>query len=685
MEQAGRASLERMIKVLAALMLTVLGMCAASARESAAVITPRDTATLITDTDAIVPGRPLRVALRLRLAPGWHTYWQNPGDAGLAPDIAFTLPPGAAATPIAWPAPQRVAEGPVMTFAYTGDTVLPATITPAGAPLHLQAHASWLVCSTVCVPEEAIFTLDLPAGQPGPSAEAPLFAAAAARTPVASPYIAHIAPDGVLSLAGDGLPVAAVRGATFFPAAAGVIDNDAPQRLSVRGDALHVALHPGASFDAKANLAGLLVLRDVKGGETYLDIVATPGPAVVPGPPLARMLLFALAGGLILNLMPCVFPVLAMKALGLARLSGEARGTVRGHALSYTAGVVLAFLALGSALLALRSAGQAAGWGFQFQSPVFVAAMAWLLFGVGLNLSGVFAVGAGFAGTGQALAGRHGHTGSFFTGLLAVLVATPCTAPFMGAAIAGAVAAPPGVTLLVFGVMGLGLALPYTLLAAAPGLARLLPRPGVWMDVLKQALAFPMYGAAAWLVWVVSQEAGSDGVLGTASGMVALGFAAWALGWAQRSGRGRRLALGAAIAGVAATLAMVPGLRVASGPVAQASAGSEPFSPARLAALREAGRPVFVNMTAAWCVSCLVNERIALAPHAVQAALAQHHVAYLKGDWTRQDPVITTFLRDHGRDGVPLYLFYAPGQAPAVLPQILTESAMLDRINHSGG
>ena len=663
-------------------------LCLASpglARETTPVATPRDTATLITDTDAIAPGRAFHAALRLRLTPGWHTYWQNPGDAGLAPDIAFTLPSGVTASPITWPAPQRVAEGPVMTFAYTGDVVLPVTIIPTPAPLHLQAHAARLVCSTRCVPEESDFALDLPAGQPAPSAEAPLFVAAAARTPVASPYTARIAPDGVLSLTGDGLPASAVRGATFFPTTTGAIDNDAPQRLTVQDGALSLALRRGASFDAKANLAGLLVLRDAKGGETYLDIVATPGPAAAAGPSVVRMLLLALAGGLILNLMPCVFPVLAMKAVGLARLSGEARSTVRGHAVSYTAGVVLAFLALGGGLLALRTAGLAAGWGFQFQSPIFVAGMAWLLFVVGLNLSGVFAIGGGLAGAGQSLAGKGGHTGSFFTGLLAVLVATPCTAPFMGAAIAGALAAPAAVTLLVFAAMGLGLALPYTLLAVAPGLARLLPRPGVWMDVLKQALAFPMYGAAAWLVWVVSQEAGSDGVLLTASGLVALGFAAWALGWAQRGGRLRRLAQGAALVGVVAALAMAPGLRTASSPAAQASAGSEPFSPARLAALRQAGRPVFVNMTAAWCVSCLVNERIALAPHAVQAALAQHHVAYLKGDWTRQDPVITTFLRDHGRDGVPLYIFYAPGHTPAVLPQILTESAMLDQINRSGG
>ena len=305
--------------------------------------------------------------------------------------------------------------------------------------------------------------------------------------------------------------------------------------------------------------------------------------------------------------MPCVFPVLAMKAVALARLSGHGRGVVRAHAVSYTAGVLTAFLGLAGVLLTVRAAGSVAGWGFQFQSPVFVAVMAWVLLAVGLNLSGVFQVGAGLAGAGQGLAGREGHLGSFFTGLLAVLVATPCTAPFMGAAIGAALAAPAAVTLLVFAAMGLGLAAPYALLALVPGLARLLPRPGGWMDVLKGAMAFPMYGAAAWLVWVVSLQAGPTAVLATVAGMVLLGFAAWSVGLAQASGR--RVGYGIAMAAVVVAAAVLPS--VAGAPPAQAAVaeGTEPFSSARLAALRAEGRPVFVNMTAAWCVTCLVNEK----------------------------------------------------------------------------
>jgi thiol:disulfide interchange protein DsbD len=323
-------------------------------------------------------------------------------------------------------------------------------------------------------------------------------------------------------------------------------------------------------------------------------------------------------------------------------------------------------------------AGQAAGWGFQFQSPVFVVLMAWLLFGIGLNLSGVFGIDGGVAGAGQSLAARGGHAGSFFTGLLAVLVATPCTAPFMGAAIAGALVAPPVVTLLVFATMGIGLALPYALLAVAPGLARALPRPGAWMDLLKELLAFPMYAAVVWLVWVVSQEAGPDGVLAVIGGLGLLGFAGWALGRAQRgAGFGRRLGQAAAVAGLAAAASLLPGIAPVQAVAQGTGEASEPYTAARLAELRAQNRPVFVNMTAAWCVSCLVNERVALGTQAVRDAFAARDVAYLKGDWTQQDPAISTFLHEHGRDGVPLYILYTPGQEPKVLPQILTPGIVL--------
>ncbi len=674
------------MRLLPLFLFAAIAATPARALESAAVSSPRATATMVTDTDQAASGQPFKAALRLRLAPGWHTYWQNPGDAGVAPELSFDPAPGTATGPINWPAPNKVAEGPLTTFAYEGDVLLPVSVTPGAGPTALRAHANWLVCRNVCVPEEGEFALDLPADQPSPSAEAPLFAAASARTPVASPYAAHITPGGTLTLEVGRALAASVRQAQFFPLGQGV-DLAGTQPLSVGEGTLSLKLPTIAAFDPNAELSGLLILRDEKGGPTYLNVTATPGSdaASATVASLPEMLLLALAGGLILNLMPCVFPVLAMKAMSLARMSGHDRGAVRAHAVSYTAGVMLAFMALGGGLLLLRVAGHAAGWGFQFQSPVFVAVMAWLLFGIGLNLSGVFAVAGGVAGAGQSFAGRGGHVGSFFTGLLAVLVATPCTAPFMGAAIAGALVASPEITLLVFATMGLGLALPYALLAAAPGLARALPRPGAWMDLLKELLAFPMYAAVVWLVWVVSQEAGPDGVLAVVAGLVLLGFAGWALGRAQAgAGLGRRLGQAAAVAGVAAAALLLPSIIPVRATVQAATEASEPFTAVRLAELRAQGRPVFVNMTAAWCVSCLLNERIALSTQAVRDAFAAHNVAYLKGDWTQQDPAISSFLREHGRDGVPLYVVYTPGQEPKLLPQVLTPSLVLASLNEAG-
>ncbi len=684
--------MKRLLLVLLMLAPMVRGM-QASALESVPVSSPRAVASLVTDTDAIRLGTPFRVALRLRLADGWHTYWKNPGDAGVAPDLTLQLPKGSTQSAIGWPTPRRVQEGPVMTYAYTGDVLLPVTVTvpavtvpvgtvpagtvPTGAPVAIRAHAAWLVCKDVCVPEEGDFSLTLPLGIAAASADAPLFLAHDRTVPRASPWTAHIAPDGTLFVQGPELTPVTVTDAWFIPDQPNRIQDDAAQPLSVREGGFTLALKPAAGFAASQDLGGVLSVRDRAGLQADVALQAVPGPPPAPAmPALPRVLAFAFLGGLILNLMPCVFPILAIKAVALAAHAG--RGSA--HALAYTAGVLVTFVGLAVALLVARAAGTAAGWGFQFASPVFVAAMAWLLLAVGLNLSGVFQVGTGVAGAGSGLAGRQGIAGNFFTGLLAVLVATPCTAPFMGVAVAAGLAAPPPVTVLVFAVMGLGLAAPYIALAAVPGLAWVMPRPGRWMELFKQVLAFPMYAAAAWLLWVVSQEAGSTGVLVTAAGAVLVGFAAWALGAGQSaSTRMRRVGQVAAVVAVLAAGIGLSGIgSAAPGPTGQVAGEGEPFTPARLAALRAQGRPVFVNMTAAWCVTCLVNERVAIGTKPVQQAFTAADVAYLKGDWTRQDPAITAFLRQNGRDGVPLYVFYPAGSAePEVLPQILTENAVL--------
>lgn len=667
--------------------LLLLAAFPAWARESTPVVSPRAIVSLASETDTVTPGRSVRLGLRFRLAPGWHIYWSNPGDAGTPPDLALTLPPGAAAGGIVWPTPVRLAQGPVMSFGYTGDVLLPVIVTPtAGSvPMEIQAKASWLVCHHDCIPEEGEFALTLPPGPSEPSAEAPLFTATDARTPVPSPFTATIATDGQLTVSGSGLSPTTVQDAWFLPATWGLVDHSAAQTIEVGHGSLSLALTLGPMFDASSALSGVLVIEDPAGGQSFLALTAAPAGGAMGWTAAGRVLGLALLGGLVLNLMPCVFPILAMKAIALARLAGAARSTVRAHGLGYLAGVLAAFAVLSGLTLAARGTGQAVGWGGHFQSPAFVAATAWLLLAVGLKLSGVFAIGHGLSGVGQGLAEQKGMVGSVFTGLLAVVVATPCTAPFMGAAVAVAITQPAPLLVATFLTLGLGFAAPFVLLAAVPALTHLLPRPGRWIDVLKQALAFPMYAACGWLVWVEGRQTGTHGLAATIGGIVLVGFACWALGAAQAaSGWGRRLGGSAAAASVLAALLLLAPLATSPSAAAEDDAPAETFSVARLAALRAEGRPVFVNMTAAWCIVCLVNERLALGTETVRREFTRRGIDYLKGDWTRRNPEITAFLHAHARDGVPLYVFYPAGDAPpAVLPQILTEATVLWEISHA--
>ncbi|WP_419730390.1 protein-disulfide reductase DsbD family protein [Lichenicola sp.] len=711
--------------------LLLLAAPGARAAESAAVTTDHDTATLVTDQDGWAPGKSLGVGLRLHMAPGWHTYWSNPGDAGEPAEIDVKASGGGAGhtTTIAWPTPLRLPDGPLMSYGYTGTVLLPLKLVPSGAgtgPLQLTATADWLACSTVCVPEHGSFSVSLPVDTAGahPSPQAALFEAVQATTPLPSPFTATITRDGRFTLSGTGLSTTTVASAWLFPGQQGVIDQTAAQTPIVHDGSVTIPLKPSSDFKLGQPFDAVVVLRDPSGQERALQVKAAPAtglpapipalahalpipgtrpaldpsvdaPQHVPSPVgFGRLLLLALGGGLILNLMPCVFPVLAMKAMALGRLSGMERSHQRLSAVFYTGGILLAFALLGAITLALRAAGSSVGWGFQFQSLAFVAGTCWLLFLVGLNLLGAFEVGANITGAGQGLVGRGGHLGDFATGLLAVLVATPCTAPFMAGAIAGALSAPAIVGMSVFLAMGVGLALPYALVAGIPQLAGLLPRPGVWMDILKQAMAFPIFAACAWLAWVASTEGGSAGVLTIAAGLVLLGTAAWLFGLSQRlvatsdgSGgiRGARFSGFLSLAFLLAALALIPGL--AKTPLgddhqtASASDGWEPFSETRLADLRQSGRPVLVDMGAAWCVSCLINERIAFHSAEVRTAFETHHVALLKGDWTRRDEGITRFLRAHGRDGVPFYIYYPAVGPEQVWPQILTPNLVLRAVD----
>jgi len=663
----------------ALLFLLLFWPALAGAVESAPERSPRATATLVTDVAATQPGESFRAALRLRLAPGWHTYWRHAGDAGAPAELGWTAPAGATVTDLPWPTPERIVYGPLVNYGYLGEVLLPVAVTLPAAlpegPVRLALHATWLVCAELCIPEEGRFEVAIPRGAPRDSPAAPLFAAAEAAAPRDSPFAQSAGRSGArlsLTLAGEGLSAATVREAWFFPDRPGVLDHAAPQPLALGPGRLTLALAaaPGAE---PAALSGIVAITDA-GGRRSAFAVAAPviGPAA-GGLSLWHAAGFALLGGLLLNLMPCVFPVLAMKAMALARLSGAARGAVRRESLAYGAGVLVGFVALGGVLVALRAAGAAAGWGFQFTAPAFVAATAWLMLAVGLNLSGVFhvtlpgALGARLGGAG----------GAFGTGMLAVLVATPCTAPFMGAALAAALAMPPAAALAVFACLGLGLAAPPLVFALAPGLARALPRPGAWMERLKQALAFPMYAAAAWLVSVLAAQGGPEAVLFVLAGGVGLALGLWLLGIAQQSGRRIGLATGAAVAALLLAAALLPRLEARAVPVSAAEAWSE----ARVAELRAGGAPVFVNFTAAWCLSCQVNERVALRTEAVRAAFDRLGVVYLKADWTTGDAAVGAALRAQGREGVPLYVFWPAGAAaPVLLPEILTEATVLAAI-----
>ncbi len=672
---------------------------------------------LVADVSTVKPGEPFWVGLRQTIRPKWHTYWKNPGESGLPTEITWTLPPGAKADPIVWPTPILFEIGGITNYGFKDESVLLVRIMPPvdlAGPLKLEAAANWLVCEDVCIPEEGKFELTLPSGTaavPAPPATRSLFEQARRSIPTESPWPARygVAQSGDPTLIVDakGLKADTISNVYFFPAEWGPIATMAKQNATVDANGIRIPLKRGDAKTAMPPLlAGTLVLTEKTADGTVkqafdvsakLDPAFTPSSASLAGAiggeelSLVQALLFALLGGLILNLMPCVFPVLAMKAAAFARLAGHDRAEMRRDGLAYTAGVLVSFAAMAAIVLAIRAGVGEVSWGFQFQSPIFSLLIAYLFFVVGLNLSGVFEVGNRLAGVGQGLVARGGTTGAFFTGVLAVIVATPCTAPFMATALGFALAQPAPATVAVLLAMGLGLALPYLALSMTPALQRLMPRPGLWMDRLRQLLAFPMYASAVWMIWVLTQQTGADGVLYALGGMVLIAFAIWLLRAGSTASAGTWLRLG--LAAVAVLLAFGVMLKLEDRPATAASAsgnatggvnfdGWERFSRARMAEAVAAGKPVFVDFTAAWCITCLVNERVALETAASRKAFEQAGVVKLKGDWTNRDPEITGVLKELGRAGVPLYLYWAPrAEKPKILPQVLTEALILSELS----
>ncbi len=693
-----------------------VGLCFAAAFPAAAVAqvgpSPHAKVSLVARVRSAEPGSTVWTAVVMDLEPGWHTYWRNPGDAGEATQIAWTLPAGWQAGAIAWPAPRRLPLGPIMNYGYEGLSILPVPLTVpadarAGSVAHLSAKVDYLICAEVCVPGEATAVLDLPVAA-GPPATDPagvrLVDAGLAAGPKTGALVATVQRRGAsvaLAAAGPALTDTRAGDAYFYPYDASLIDHSKPQKVELgpRGLTLSLVAAPSAPHGGQApRSAGVLAVD----GQTF-EVDALPGPPppgsfglgaprapagarpvgqAAPDLGLISALAYAFLGGLILNLMPCVFPILSIKAAALAGHAAE-RGKARAQALAFLAGVLLCFLGLAGALLIARAAGSAVGWGFQLQSPALVAALALVMLGAALNLSGLFEIGTSLQGVGSGLASRGGLLGSLFTGVLAVVVAAPCTAPFMGPALGFALTQPAAFALAVFLALGLGFAAPFTLVAFSPALIRLLPRPGGWMETFRRALAFPMYGAAAWLAWVLSQQAGAQGLARLLAAAVVLALAAWLFGLFQqrRAASGGGLGL-AALAGSA----LVAAGAVAAAPFGSGGLVSQPWSPQAVAAAQAAGHPALVNFTAAWCVTCQVNERVAFANPQVAQAFKRAGAVYLVGDWTNRDTAIGEALQKQGRIGVPLYLLYdAKGDAPQVLPQLLTPNVVSRALDRAAG
>ncbi|MBW4329772.1 thioredoxin family protein [Stakelama sp. CBK3Z-3] len=644
---------------------------------------------LIAETDRPAPGGDVTIAFAARPQPGWHGYWKNPGDAGVPPRADWTLPDGVSAAPLEYPVPQRLMISGIMNYVYEGPFALLTTLhipdgLSPGSALPVSVKLDYLVCThEICVPESATLSTRLTIGDgsvpPGRRARFDRWRRALPRPLGAEATFATDA-DGLRLSVPFPAEATLAKDAYFFPLTDGVIDYSAPQRLMRKGDRLIIATRAGGA--AGELLRG--VLKTGAGSGFTLEAragavaaISSDEPAGFDWATLFAALGGAVLGGLILNIMPCVFPILSLKALGLAR-AGESETKARGEALAYAGGVVLTCLALGGLLLGLRAGGLAAGWAFQLQNPQVIAFLLLLVTAIALNLAGLYEFSM------PALAGRFasatpggGKGGAFATGALAAFVATPCTGPFMGAALGAALVLPWYAALAIFAGLGIGLALPFLAIGFVPAIRRRLPRPGAWMETLRHILSVPMFATALALAWILGRLAGADGMaLGLGAALFfALGL--WWTGWRQRRGKVRAfvptlmLGMGAVAALFAITRAPAT---AASG---QTRLGAQPFSEARLAALRSDGRPVFAYFTADWCLTCKVNEKAAIETNAVADSFAKNNVAVLVGDWTDGDPELGRFLEAHHRAGVPLYLWYAAGAGePRVLPQVLTPSLL---------
>jgi thiol:disulfide interchange protein DsbD len=679
---------------------------------------PHSDAELVSDVASIQPGTPFTVALRMTMDDGWHSYWTNPGDSGQPTSIEWALPTDFSVGDIQWPYPHRIDAGPLTSYGYSDEVLLLTEITPpedleTGTSVTLDGLAEWLICADICLPAEADVSLTLPVRNdaPAPNAqgrEAIAAAKAALPKPVSNWTVQATRSEGsyALNVTPPSGWTGSLEGANFYPDEKAVLDHAAPQPVSKEGGSYLIALQRSEyAAEPAERLTGVLVAPEGTTWEDGVRAMAVDVPvedaqnvsAALPSEDgsstaLWWTLLSAFVGGLLLNLMPCVFPVLSVKILGFAKQGGDDERTIRRHGLVFGVGVLVSFWVLAGALLALRAAGSEIGWGFQLQSPLFVALMTMLFFGIGLNLLGVFEIGNQIMNWGGRMerSANDTYSGSFLSGVLATVVATPCTAPFMGAALGVALTLSAAGSLLVFTALGAGMAAPYVALSMTPSLLQRLPKPGAWMETLKQVLAFPMFAAAVWLLWVFGQQTGPSGMALLLFGLLLLSLAGWMLGrWSalQSSTRTRVITRTVAVLSlIGALVVSVMGTQSARPANAASTATTQDaewqaFSPETVEQLRAEGRPVFIDFTAAWCLTCQVNKRTALSSAAVQQAAREKNVALVRADWTNRDPAITRALESHGRSGVPVYVLYkGDGSEPELLPEILTEQIVLDAL-----
>ncbi len=644
-------------------------------------------ASLIADApdQHLAEGKPVWIALKLQLPEGWHAYWQNPGDSGIPPEINIdNLPQGAALSPIHWPVPERIETSGLVNYGYSGTVILPLALTPpkGAVMMNLRAKASWLVCKEICIPESAELTLELP--QTTGSAE---IKAALAHVGVPQKTTLHFTreDDMIVITLPENVALGTNDRFAFFPLSEHLISNSAPIQLN--GATLTATAQPSAP--PKGEIAGLLDIRRAEGARELLhfSLPAKPSPPPVrtetslpPAPILALELALALAflGGILLNLMPCVLPILALKTFHLAGKSGKERAVVIRSGIAYTLGVLISMAALGLILTLIQAGGSAVGWGFQLQSTTSVALLALLMVLVAAYLLNMFHLPSMLGRLDASLGNHHGSLGHFFTGCLSVAVATPCTAPFMAPALGAAAALPPLEGLSILLSLGMGLAFPYLLICLWPAAQRLLPKPGAWMERFKQLLAFPMIATSLWLMWVLGSLAGAEGIITVLTSITLLGFIWWL---ARKEGGVLRLILRIVLSAFA--LALVFTIEPTHSSTSRAEIGGvrvEAYSQERLAELRASATPVLVDATADWCITCKVNERTSLHHAAVTKALREREAVFMIADWTRRDGAITGYLASFGRNGVPLVVWYAPGKEGVVLPQILTPSLVLAEI-----